>query len=83
MRVALVACNSLLQARIGALRARGWIGLRCRLTTLRRDLELVLPAPLGQTCEVATNRGAHVVEMALFAHGTAFPAECASPSERS
>jgi hypothetical protein len=35
-----------------------------------------------QALEIAADRGAHVVEMALFAHGTAFPAERASPSER-
>jgi hypothetical protein len=44
--------------------------------------QLLLASPLLQALEVAPDRSAHIVEVALFAHGTAFPAKRASPSER-
>jgi hypothetical protein len=43
--------------------------------------QVLLAAPFLQTPEVAANRGTHVVEMALFAHGNAFPTRRSSPSK--
>jgi hypothetical protein len=35
--------------------------------------EFLLAAPLRETLEVAADRGAHLVEVALLAHGRSFP----------
>ncbi len=40
---------------------------------LRHAHELLLSTTLGEPLEVAADRGAHVVEVALLAHGRVFP----------
>jgi hypothetical protein len=42
--------------------------------------ELLLSTPLRETLEVAANRGAHLLEVALLAHGRTFPPVRAIPA---
>ena len=87
-RPALARARSLAQAgfRLG-LRARAPAGARARARArLRAPLgdrlhQLLLAATLLEALEVAPDRGAHVVEMALLAHGEAFPVAAATPSD--
>ena len=50
----------------------------------RRDVgyahQLLLAATIRQSLEVPADRGAHVVEMALLAHGRRFPARSSTPA---
>ena len=56
------------------------LGFGRRLRIVRDSHQVLLAAAFLQALEVPSDGGAHVVQMALFTHGNAFPAGRASPS---